>query len=410
MRDLFGEYTPLQSSELAEIWEVGLIFLDANVLLNLYRLTQAAQDEFLTLLEDERVIGRVWLPYWAALEFHRNRAGVITEQGASYQRITAIIDKHIRNLVEEMQQVQLHRNHPFISKDEVTAATTALRDALLAELQSKALAYPNYLSEDPILERVHQLFSGKLGLEPTTAEIQKYSAEGEERFKGKIPPGYLDEAKDGIAKYGDYIIWKEILAQAKAADRPGIVVTDDAKEDWWYRLKGRTIGPRPELRREFKRTTGKEFLLYTSTEFAKRAKDYLGRDATLEEFLRQVEWLNLSASIQRTRAETRPRTGEPHVTEEMKYFEHEENEEEEEDDDTASIDEMIEWFYDNFEDPANGVPYESREGGYQYYNGGPHDPLEVLQDEFPDVPFERAEKAAQVIYRDGYDWVRKGDY
>jgi hypothetical protein len=27
---------------------------------------------------------------------------------------------------------------------------------------------------------------------------------------------------------------------------------------------------------------------------------------------------------------------------------------------------MIEWFHQNFEDPAERTPYESREGGYQW--------------------------------------------
>lgn len=84
--------------------------------------------------------------------------------------------------------------------------------------------------------------------------------------------------------------------------------------------------------------------------------------------------------------------------------------EEEEEDQRLSVEEMIEWFYENYEDPANGVPYESREGGYQYYAGGPYDPMEELQDQFPDVPFERVERAAAEIYRDGFEWIKKGQY
>lgn len=43
---------------------------------------------------------------------------------------------------------------------------------------------------------------------------------------------------------------------------------------------------------------------------------------------------------------------------------------------------MRQWFYDNFEDPAENTPYESREGGYQFIWGGPYDPKEQLVDEF----------------------------
>ncbi|QLY61734.1 hypothetical protein HV211_15160 [Citrobacter freundii] len=43
---------------------------------------------------------------------------------------------------------------------------------------------------------------------------------------------------------------------------------------------------------------------------------------------------------------------------------------------------MRNWFFDNFEDPANSCPYESREGGYFYIYGGPYNADEELQDKF----------------------------
>ena len=40
---------------------------------------------------------------------------------------------------------------------------------------------------------------------------------------------------------------------------------------------------------------------------------------------------------------------------------------------------MRNWFFENFEDPANSCPYESREGGYAYIYGGPYEASEELQ-------------------------------
>jgi uncharacterized protein YutE (UPF0331/DUF86 family) len=73
-------------------------------------------------------------------------------------------------------------------------------------------------------------------------------------------------------------------------------------------------------------------------------------------------------------------------------------------------DELVEWFYEHYDDPANGVPYESREGGYQYFNGGPYDPWEVLAHEFSWVHEEVIEEAANKIYPNGYEWIEKGQY
>ncbi|WP_287789101.1 MULTISPECIES: hypothetical protein [Atlantibacter] len=43
---------------------------------------------------------------------------------------------------------------------------------------------------------------------------------------------------------------------------------------------------------------------------------------------------------------------------------------------------MRNWFYENYEDPANACPYDGREGGYAYIYGGPYDAHEELQNEF----------------------------
>lgn len=69
--------------------------------------------------------------------------------------------------------------------------------------------------------------------------------------------------------------------------------------------------------------------------------------------------------------------------------------------------EMSEWFHANYEDPANSLPYSSGDGGYQWVNGGPYSPLEVLQEEFDSVySFESIEAVAQAIVdEDGiFDW------
>ena len=58
---------------------------------------------------------------------------------------------------------------------------------------------------------------------------------------------------------------------------------------------------------------------------------------------------------------------------------------------------MREWFYENYEDPANSCPYESREGGYAYIYGGPYDANQELQDMFdPYVKFDYIEELGKV--------------
>ena len=75
----------------------------------------------------------------------------------------------------------------------------------------------------------------------------------------------------------------------------------------------------------------------------------------------------------------------------------------------ASLDTMIDWFRGEFENPAEHVPYDSREGGYQYFNGS-YEPEDVLTEQFPGAdPLDRAE-AAESLVAEAFEWVRKGDY
>ena len=97
--------------------------------------------------------------------------------------------------------------------------------------------------------------------------------EGDDRYSKKIPPGYKDAKKDSgdLDKFGDLIIWKEMMAKAKADKRPVIFISDDVKEDWWWIHKGRKLGPRPELVEEFKNESGQGFHIYEFSQFLRFA-------------------------------------------------------------------------------------------------------------------------------------------
>ncbi|MEU3446480.1 hypothetical protein AB0H29_04500 [Streptomyces thermolilacinus] len=76
----------------------------------------------------------------------------------------------------------------------------------------------------------------------------------------------------------------------------------------------------------------------------------------------------------------------------------------------VSIDQMVDWFFEHYEDPANGVPYVSSEGGYQYVLGGPYDAHEVLAEKFPDASPDDIEEAVKIVQSEAYEWVEKGVY
>ncbi|MBU5423443.1 hypothetical protein KQI48_12280 [Cellulomonas hominis] len=76
----------------------------------------------------------------------------------------------------------------------------------------------------------------------------------------------------------------------------------------------------------------------------------------------------------------------------------------------VAVDQMVEWFHENYMDPASGVPYNSREGGYLYVNGGPYDALQVLTERFPDALGDELEDAAALLAGESSEWVRHDEY
>ena len=78
---------------------------------------------------------------------------------------------------------------------------------------------------------------------------------------------------------------------------------------------------------------------------------------------------------------------------------------------------MIAWFFANYEDPANSVPYDSGEGGYLFMDGGPYDAREELTEEFSAEPGFSADKLEEIIDAavakieggegDCYEWARR---
>ena len=109
-------------------------------------------------------------------------------------------------------------------------------------------------------------------------KLKETYKEGKRRCNERIPPGFSDINKDDERrKYGDFIIWRQIIKKANEDECSLVLITDDKKEDWWWRHDGKTIGPRPELRQEMKSEAGVGFYMYSAQQFMKQAGAYLDK-------------------------------------------------------------------------------------------------------------------------------------
>lgn len=268
MKEKFQEYYTPTPKEKKKLWAEATFVFDANVLLNLYRYSEKTRKEFLGVLE--KMDGRIWLPHQFALEFQRNRLMVIEEQALSYDSVSANFGKGFEIIKKEVDEYR-HR-HPFLDLDSILSEISVTIKKSIKKVNNTKSKHPNWFKEDPIRKSLDTLFKDKVG--DPCENLEDVCKTGEERFSKDIPPGYKDRNKkdpQDIRKYGDWIGWYQIIEMVKVKKTPIILITSERKEDWWLEVKGKAVGPRPELIKEISQH-GVVFYMYTMESFLSYAK------------------------------------------------------------------------------------------------------------------------------------------
>ena len=312
MKELFPQYDDSSSQDYGVIWKSALFVFDTNVLLNLYRYQAGTRDELLSVLG--QLSGRIWVPHHVALEFQRNRLKVIAEQNKRFTEVRRTIEKSKSGLFADLEKLQLQKRHSLINPQALISGFQRLADEFLTELGQLQETQQKLSAADPLKEKIEVLFDSRVGTPPKDqSAIDELYKQAEARFKFKIPPGYQDSDKDkdepdehihgGIIykrKYGDFLVWRQLLEHSKSANVKSIIfVTDDGKEDWWWKIDSdgpKTIGPRPELIEEAQASAGVErLLMYNPEGFLKYAKEFLMAQVS-EETLKEVRDLSTTRS------------------------------------------------------------------------------------------------------------------
>ena len=274
MKNLFFEYYNPTDEQIKEIWTNGIIIFDTNVLINLYRYTEKTRNDFFEVLEQYK--DRLWIPYQVALEYQRNRISVISKLDVAYDQIASRINRELDKFITALKLDDFKR-HPYIDINSIVNHLQTCANILIENLREKNTDTPDYLQKDEILEIITNIFDNKVGADFTEDELKNIYIEGKTRYQTKTPPGYCDEKEKkefGDRRlYGDLIVWKQIIHEAKKIGKDILLVTDDLKEDWWKKEGGKTIGPRNELIKEFHNETQKNIIIYNADRFLKYAQE-----------------------------------------------------------------------------------------------------------------------------------------
>jgi hypothetical protein len=312
MKSLFSGYYAPNQQEFDRLWNEGLIVLDTNVLLDLYRLPATAREELLSAFEVLK--DRIWVPYQVALEFQRRRLTVIGGERKLVEDVLSEATNRFNEVQARVEGLQIEKRGLGIEATSLIEEFKSVNQKLVDALNNVHSAQLDITVADPIRERLDILLAGKVGMAPESqVALDGLCADGEGRYENKIPPGYQDSVKDKNPndatflhdeicyqrKYGDLILWRQVINYVKESQfKSVILVTSDRKEDWWWREKGKTMGPRPELVREIRRLGNVDlFWMYSSADFLKNAGSFTKAHVTTQSVdqIDEVSRLNQSS-------------------------------------------------------------------------------------------------------------------
>ncbi|MFA1544591.1 PIN-like domain-containing protein [Actinomadura monticuli] len=255
--DGFEAYRTPTNEDYRDVLTGGLVVVDTNVLLNLYRYNDQTRDDLLGVLR--RLDERLWVPRQVMEEFWRNREAALRDPRGT----STTIDELSEHKERTIRTFQTWANRVGLPSDRRTELVGAISDAFdqvcegVAELtDDEAAQFARNTSADPVIVGLERILQGRVGPALSDTDYQEALAEAKRRGDTKHPPGYKDSGKDPELAAGDYLVWVQLIREATRRGHDVLLVTGDVKDDWWRRERGEIRGPRRELVDELRVNAG----------------------------------------------------------------------------------------------------------------------------------------------------------
>ena len=321
MEKLYKIHRNSNQIDFQKIWKEGLFIFDSNVLLDLYRLPESAKNDLLTVLRNENFNNRIWIGFQVIMEFLNNRLTVIGDQKNMFSKIKILTEKLITEIDDlsttyktEIEKIKLTQRHSLINPEEYITTdnlkkTTDVYITFLKHLEDLESKQNDVNDTDEIKELIINIFNNKIGESFDKHNLDLIYKDGTKRYESKIPPGFMDIKKEGsyffedkeyVRKFGDLILWKEIIKLSIDKKLKYVVlVTGDVKEDWWEEKRGKKIGARKELLNEIYTHCPEldVFHLYNTSTFLKFAKEEIDKTIKDSSIIEALELINNNNNI-----------------------------------------------------------------------------------------------------------------
>lgn len=265
---------------IVDIIEDAIVVFDTSSLLNVYRYSLVSSKRILNYIMEYE--DKIWLPSQVKKEFYNNKGNV--KRINLYKNIDKELNKHVDakrdELLVQLSEYEKKRFPKFTElKSQLESKFSEMNTIVKTykeDIAEETGVYKDFIEEvDSFLDSL--LNSDKVSEELSLIELLEILKEGELRYKYKLPPGYEDsKTKEGIEKFGDLIVWKQIIKKSIDLTEKNIIfVTSDTKPDWFNKNSQKEIiNPRQELISEFDHyNADKEIIIIPFENFIEETSD-----------------------------------------------------------------------------------------------------------------------------------------
>ena len=252
-----------------------IIVLDTNVFLHIYAYSPDFSEFAIECLRS--VKGSIVLPATVSIEYTRH-------QNKEFHKMKSKIGSTRDNCFKQLENIEtkLFSISGGLKKLQLPDMTD-LEKAIAGYCADIKKKFENYFDDQgPVLEmlakswdttdQVYELYkeienAGQIMPPFQFRELYGLCDTAEKRYERGLPPGYKDKDKKGNAlrKYGDFLLWEELMRYAKKNKIDILFVSDDIKDDWCKKV-GEKIELRDELIAEFTKRTSQALVYMNSKE------------------------------------------------------------------------------------------------------------------------------------------------
>ena len=272
MKSMFKGYIGYTDEEFESLWSNAKFVIDTNIILNFFKYTsKESYINFFMILEKLKKQNRLFIPHQVALEYFFNYRENMEKQELAINSLAEKLSA-TKDIVEK-HFLKVKNEHPYIEEDVFQFYLDALQQAN-SELEIKReLLIKNLPDMEIVHKRILILLDGVTGIPYIQQKLDEIQQQGKFRYEQMIPPGFKDklDKNNSIRTYGeisynqqfgDLILWNQLMDFSLENKVPLIFVTEDNKEDWWYKKRGQVVGPHPNLIQKFYEKTNLNFYMY----------------------------------------------------------------------------------------------------------------------------------------------------